>query len=660
MRNPFRRKALTGTPAILDALRDQGWSPYPLLGGGSRDRIVDAFNTAQSATYAWTYKRSPAVRTVIDIIVRNIGQLDLRLYEEVSESERQPRPEHPAALSLRYPSETVTQDQFIRGMLKDYLLYDNAYALLTPANGDQLTLSRMPAHLVEIRGASLFEPEGYRFHRRDGTFVDFQTGQVLHWRGENPDDPRVGVSRLETLRSVIAEDVALQQATVELANSGLTQPVYGFRPLESPPLSNPARAGLEEDLANRMRRVNRRPFILEEGTELRPFGVSPRDAQMIEIRRWAIERVAGLYGVPLGMVGLEKPSAESQEQFYADTLPPYCEDFAKMLNLRVLVRVYNWTDGCFEFNLDEKHMGNDRITSLVSASGRAVMTTNEARAKLNLPPIETGDDLVTPLNVLVGENPKPSPQVMPPQAPGGPPQDGSARDGDAPDTPNQQNARGLARVKAETVQPEPSHPVTMPLQLHPRRRADIERQHRYVDEASAELVRYYTRLARSLKSAKAGADWTRWDRELSADMLRLLHAIVEREGGIYAARLLSHDFDMRRVQNYLKAMSEGVAEAVNQVTRNDVEDVGVEEALNRATGPRLASVAAALGGRAAIFARYEAARQAPRADSRVKTWVADSERHAEFDGETVGLDEDFSAGFEPGTEPNCRCSVTVQ
>jgi hypothetical protein len=100
MRNPFRKKALTATPAVLDALGERGWSPYPLLGGGSRQRIQDAYNTAQSANYAWIYTNSPAVRTVVDVIVRNIGQLDLRLYEEISESEREARPEHPAVSAL--------------------------------------------------------------------------------------------------------------------------------------------------------------------------------------------------------------------------------------------------------------------------------------------------------------------------------------------------------------------------------------------------------------------------------------------------------------------------------------------------------------------------------------------------------------------------------
>lgn len=335
---PFRKKALTATPAVLDGLRS-GWQPYQLLGGGSRQRIQEAFNKAQSESYAWVYMNSPAVRTVVDTIVRNVGQLELRLFEEIDEKERQARPDHPAALSLRYPNEETSRASFIRALFKDFLLFDNAYALLEPASGQQLSLNRMPAHMVEVLGSSMFRAEGYRFHRADGSWVEFQPEQVAHWHGENPSDPRVGVSRLDTLRSVIAEDAALQQATVELANSGLTEPTWVFRPLEAPEWSNQARSGFEEDLRNRLTRRNKAPVVLEEGMEMRSFGVSPKDAEMMAVRRWAIEQVAREFGVPLGMVGLSEDVEAARSQFYADTLPPYCEDFTGFLDQRVLVRV---------------------------------------------------------------------------------------------------------------------------------------------------------------------------------------------------------------------------------------------------------------------------------------------------------------------------------
>jgi len=632
---PFKQKALTGSPAVVDALSSRQVAPFPLLGGGNRQRIQDAYNTAKSANYAWIYTNSPAVRTVVDVLVRNIGQLDLRLYEEISEDERHPDPTHPAALSLRYPNEETPADAFIRSLIKDFLIFDDAYAVISPASGGQINLNWVPAHMVEVRGSSLFRAEGYRVWRIDGTWLDFPPDQMLHWHGENPLDPRTGLSRLDTLRAVIAEDAALQQATVELANAGLTEPAWVFRPLEAPQWSNEARRGFEEDLTNRMRRRNKTPVVLEEGMELRSFGVNPKDAEMMAVRRWAIERVAAVYGVPLGMVGLADNLAEAQTQFYSDTLPPYCEEFTKMLNQRILVRVYDWTDGCFEFNLDEKLMGDERLKTLVAASGRPVMTTDEARAKLNLPPIGGGDELVTPMNVIVGDNPKPSPQVMGPQDPNGPPQDGSGRQSDTPAVPPK------ALTKAT---------------FHPAQQADLGRQLQNIDRSKSVVVKHYNRLQRGLM-AKAQTDWEVWDKRFSDNINELMQEIVRTEGSIYAFKL-GGQFDMNRVRNYLAATADGFAKALNDTIRSEIAEFGVKDAL-ALRDRHIESFGAALGAKATMWAREEAAKQSPEPESRVKTWVPDTQRHAEFGGMTVPLGSRWPAGFAPGTAPGCRCTMTI-
>jgi HK97 family phage portal protein len=658
---PFPKKALTGAPAVLDALRDQGWAPFPLLGGGSRQRIQDAYNTAQSAGYAWIYTNSPAVRTVVDTIVRNVGQLDLRLYEEVDETERQPKPDHPAALSLRYPNEDTAADSFIRSLFTDYLTFDNAYALILPASGRQLTFEHLPAGSIEIRGSSLFRAEGYRYWRRDGTWIDFQPAQILHWKGENPHDPRIGLSLLDTLRDVIAEDSALRQATVELAQAGLQEPAWVFRPLEAPEWSNEARKGFEEDLTNRLRRRNKMPVVLEEGMEMRSFGVSPKDAEMMSVRRWAIERVASLYGVPLGMVGLDDNLEQAQKQFYADCLPPYCEEFTKFLNQRILVRVYNWTDGCFEFNLDEKHMGDDRLAALVSATGRPVLLTNEARAKLNQPPVPGGDELVTPMNVTVGDNPKPSVDIMPIQDPNKPPQDGSYRE--QPKMLPQRNGKGhelerQALAKAVDDPTAQSHEdfVQIP-QIHPGFKRDLEIQHQAVDLAKATIERHFNRLERSMRQKAGEADWDRWDRDLASDISKTVRAIVGEEGTRYAFKLTG-EFDMAKVKNYLRAMAEGAAEAINDTIRQEIDDLGFEDAMAKRS-QHVASAGAGLGAGATRWAREEAARQSPGTEHRVKTWIPNTQRHAEFAGDTVPLGDDWPAGFAPGSAPGCGCTVAI-
>jgi hypothetical protein len=407
-------------------------------------------------------------------------------------------------------------------------------------------------------------------------------------------------------------------------------------------MSNEAEEGLSEHLTNRVHGRNKRVIVTQEGTELRSFGVTPKDAQMMEVRRWAIEQVAREYGVPLGMVGLSDNLAEAQSQFYADTLPPYCEEFTKMLNHRVLVRVYNWTKGCFEFNLDEKHMGDDRLAALVSATGRPVMLTDEARARLNLPPVDGGDELVTPMNVIVGE--KPSVDVMPIQDPNGPPQDGSYRE---------QPPKAL--TKAEDYTPLP--------RLHPGRKGDLDRQQRNIDLAKGTIERHYNRLERSLgakarKSIKASeSDWQRWDKEFATDMVGTVEQIVEKEGDIYAFKFAG-EFDMRKVQNYIHAMAEGAAEAINATIRGEIDDLGLKDALAK-RAQHVASAGVGLGAGATRWAREEAARQSPDAAHRVKTWVADTNRHAEFDGDTVPIGSDWPAGFAPGTAPGCACTQSI-
>lgn len=682
MRNPFRKKALSGSPGVIDAL-GQGWAPWPLIGGGSRQRILDIYNRAQSANYAWMYANSPAVRTVIDVIVRNVGQLDLRLYEEVSESQRDPKPDHPAALSLRYPNETTPADKFVRELFKDFLIHDNAYSALAEAPGNQITFARLPAFMVEVQGSNLWQTENYRVWPQGawnsagqwgggGTWRDFTPGEVLHWHGENPLDPRIGLSLLDTIRDVIAEDAALQQATVELAQNGLQEPVWFFRPVDAPEWSTAARKATEEDLANRLRSRNKTPIIPGDGMEARSFGMSPRDAQMYEIRRWAIERVASIFGVPLGMVGLETDVAAARQEFLTDCLPPYCEAFTKMLNQRILVQAYGWTDGCFEFNLDEKSINADeRLKTLTSAAGVPIMLRNEARAKVNLPPVEGGDEPATPVNVVLGGDPeaqlvarasaaapKPGSEVMPIQDPNKPAQDGSYRQ-DQGQTPVPSGNGGKALELSQGTSQTPDLTGERLPQFHPRRKADIERQRRHIDAFQGVVQKHFNRLERSLRAKAAQTDWNRWDREFSDDINRELKRIVQSEGDVYAMKLAStENFNMAEVQHYLQAMAEGAATAINDTIRSEIESLGLDSALNLAS-QHVSSAGTSLGARATIWAREEAARQSGTFQRRVKTWVADTDRHAEFDGDTVALGEDWPAGFAPGSPPGCACTAVI-
>ena len=87
---------------------------------------------------------------------------------------------------------------------------------------------------MTVLGSAFYAVDTYRVFRTDGSWIDVPPDDMIHWRGQTASDPRVGVSRLETLREVLVEEAVTQSANVELARSGLKQPGYIKRPLEAP------------------------------------------------------------------------------------------------------------------------------------------------------------------------------------------------------------------------------------------------------------------------------------------------------------------------------------------------------------------------------------------------------------------------------------------
>lgn len=637
MRNPFK-KSLAASPSVVEAV-SEGRANMIVALGGTNQQIRAAWLRGQQASYGWMYSNTPAVRTVVDYIARNVAQLGLKLYERVSDEERVRDEDHPAALTMASPGNRTTGDQFIFRFVADYLVYHNAYALKLRQQGKRpLTLIRVPPERVAVSGGA-FTPEVYRVFRTDGTFFDVLPDDMIHWRGYNPSDPLLGLSPLETLRSTITEDQVSQATTVELMKNGL-KGGHIERPLEAPDWSEEARGRFQEGWRNQRASSPRLDPVLEEGMKWVPTAITPKDAELLAGRRFTVEEIARVYGLPLEVVGLIESGgdlAEARKQVYTDVLPPITDTLAGQLDQDLLVVEYGAPDYYFEFDLNEKLRGDPvaRFQAITSAVGAPWLTRNEARALENRPSIEGGDDIITPLNVLVGENPKPAPNVMPVQDPNGPPQDGSYRE------------QPKALLKAAS-------------RLIAHRTADLERQRDYISEATSLMERYYRRQEKLTRSkGRTRLDSARFDELLAGEIHDLAVSIVEREGGIYTIRLGGQAFDASVVQNYLKAMADGAAEAINAVSERDAREIGVSEALKRGRTTRAPVAAASIGARATSFARVEAAKQSPQYELRQKTWVADTERHADMDGETVPIDGGFSIGFGPGSAPNCRCSLSI-
>jgi HK97 family phage portal protein len=630
----LREKALSVSPAIIE--HADRFSPVPLIATppGAAGAIRDAFVEVQTGAYGWIYARQPSVRAVIDYIARNASQLGLHLYQRLEADNRQSADDHPAAQTMRRPNAHTGMRRFIFDVVVQLLCYDNAYALKFRQDDGTRLLMPIPSDMVGLVGSEHYTVREYRIYRPDGTFFDTPAENMIHWRGTDPSDPRQGVSKLETMRLLLAEDRAAQESSIQLYKAGMTKPGYIWRQLDAPELEVEDEERILEDWMKALKDPSTKPPMLHEGMEFRDFGLSPREAEMLDGRRFTREEVAAQYG----MIACPPTTMEGRQLIFHDVIHPLVKLYSEVLDVQLVEAEYLRDDLYFEFAVDQM-MESERIKGLVSGSGRPVLLTDEARAALDLPPVEGGDELVTPANVIVGSNPLPSQGVMPIQDPNKPSQDGDFRQEALP-------------------------PKTKQLEITtlPRFQADRRRQKRNIDVFDPVLAQHFARQQQALKSKSNGhvkglANAARWNLELAKNLLRALRLVVDREGGVYVARLGGDDFDLGQTDNYLQKMAEDVAAGINDATEKNIAEMGVEDAFARAE-QRTASAAASLGTQSTFLGRKFAGEQGPNPEARRMIWRANTDRHQHLEGKAVSLDGDWN-GIYPGSEPGCECSCDV-
>ncbi|MFD6070621.1 phage portal protein [Amycolatopsis lurida] len=406
--------AFVVSQGILESVHQYQTATIPVGGAVS---LADGL----AQDYATIWKTQPQVRTVVSFLARNIGQLGLHLYRRQSEVDRTRLTDHPIATLLSRPNSFTTRYRLIEALVSDLAIYDNA--ILAKVNG--VGLVRLDPRFVTPISSSQFAVETYRYRGTTG-HRDIPASQVVHFRGYNPVDIRWGCSPMETLRRILSEEFEAARYREQLWRNGARLAGYLKRPLDAPDWGDNARERFrrswQEQYTGSGARAGGTP-ILEDGMEWVSASVTPEAAQYIEARKLTREEVASAYHIPLPMVGILDHATYSniQEQhrnLYQDTLGPWLTMITEELGLQLLPDFPDHQDLYLEFNLAEKLRGSfeEQAAQLQTSVGAPWMTRNEARSRVNLPQVEGGDELVTPLNVLTGGQASPTDSAPEPKA----------------------------------------------------------------------------------------------------------------------------------------------------------------------------------------------------------------------------------------------------
>jgi HK97 family phage portal protein len=651
------------------------WPAYfqPWAGG-----MVNLIGRIQ--TYAAIYQSQPNVRKCVDLISRDVSNVPIRLGDEDDTENFTPRFDHPAWQTLRKPNPWTTRQRFFGAVMGDLGTYDNSYAL--KVHTAPISLVRVPPQYVQPMGG--LWPSGYRITFPTGKVVDVPASELIHYRGfYNPVSTLTGLSPIETLRRMLAEEDSAAGYRAGLWAQGARMAGIIERPSGVPEWGEETRekfrAQFESMFSGEM--GSGRTAILEEGMQWKPMQFNAVEAQYVESRQLNLEECVRAYHIPLSQAQIKAASKsnidDEHTQYYQDTLGPWFELIAAETVLQFINVEWPADDRlALRFNIDIKLRGSfaTEAAALSTAVGAPWQTRNEGRARRGLPPIDGGDALVVPLNVLEGGQPSPRTTLAPQDNPPA---------GVAPPIP------GAAQLEAgeKTVLGAGSYPRQVDL-VYPR----IRRRHaqKYEQVMSGYFQRQRKAITSLLGSSKhlkhaAPADIRdslldeRWNTELGND----LYALNVATATTFAARVAKTagaDFDADRMHAWLRRNADISARAINQKTADDVSDAladptlgpddtatAIRHIFNVAVGSRAAQIGRTKVGTAANFGAHEAARQSGYGQ---KTWTVNSEKprdsHAEIDGETVSLDDTFSNGMQYPCDPaggaddvaGCTCTLT--
>lgn len=603
------------------------------------------------------------VRKVVGFVARNVASIPLHVYERVADNDRQRVADHPLAHAVANPRPGISGYRFWEAVISDGLLYDRWGVLKDFQPDGSVRLVHVPSWRLRlivdewrIVTHALMWVGDNTGHVTDGGWIELDLDVLIYDHGYAPST--AGLSPIETLKDILDESTeAVDYRRSVWANGGHASR-YIKRPTEAK-WTKEQRARFIESM-RKFRRDGESAggtMLLEDGMDMHTVPAPASvDLQDLEGRKLSAQDTASAFYVAPELVGAREGTYSNVDAFrqmtYRDSLGPYITAWEQAINVGLTPDVAGDRDLYVEALVESKLRGSfiEQAQIMQSATGAPYLTRNEARAMQNRPPIEGGDELIVPLNVVAG---------------------GQA----SPQDSGSQNRRSGHVVAAD------GH-----VRVKSGRRPD---EHEQVAERT--VAAFLDRQSRSVRSSIGAGDpewWDeqRWNREL-ADVVAAIYLLTATEAGRRTLDGLGIDADEYsepRTEAFLRASAERSARLINDTTRDSVQAAldGIDHADPDAPSPAEAAgqaldtesskagqVAATVVTFAAAFGATEAARQ--RAPTATKTWQVNSGNprasHAAMHGETVALDDNFSNGLPwpasidgpPEETAGCQCSLVV-
>lgn len=615
--------------------------------------IVDGFSPRT------LYATQANLHAVVSFLADSVAQLPLKVYRRDGETRRVRDRDSVAAKLLWRPNSDQTSYELINSLVTEILLMGQGTWWLLPdadsESGYQLRI--IPKEWIEKEESRTnYAPSTLIVSADDRTKVIIPSDDYVMFRLYSPGNPGGYQSPISALKQTLSEQIQADKFRTEVWRSSGRFNAYITRPANVEPWDEETRKRFVTAFRNSWGRggenAGKMP-LLEDGMEIKPYQFNAQQAQYAETKQLSREDVAAAYHINPSLIWHTQSQTyasakDNARALYSDCLGPMLQMLQQRINAFLLPKLGADPGTYVEFDLTEKLKGSfeERASILQSSVGGPWLTRNEARADNNLPPIDGGDELIVPLNVVAGGQASPQDTHM------------------------------------ETFSNEPKVKMIAKSSKRIKSMSSAEEDEMMADVLSAFFKRQEKSVLPKI-GAKSARWWDqhRWDMELADDLEPVIDKVAD-DHGEEVADAMGAKWNKEQTRNYLRMLAEGRAAAINEGTykklQESLEDDDEEETPARVFEKREGNEANLLGRSLALTvagwaATHEAPQQAEQQGIRKsvqKMWVTgDNPRpeHAMMDGETVPVWETFSNGLnwpgdddgDPDETCGCNCSTEI-
>jgi HK97 family phage portal protein len=390
--------------------------------------------------------RLAAVYASVRILAETMASLPFVIYRQRADGGKDKVTDHWLYRLLAKRPNRYQNPYEWREMLQGHLaLRGNAYNRIV-ANSRGEILELVPIHPDRIK-MELTPAGDYRYRVTDrlGAETIVPRGEIWHLRGLSSDG-LMGMSPIDLARESLGMALAAQDYGARFfANDA--KPTGGWIEFPGSFKDSEAKKVFRDSYQAAQSGANRgKVLVLENGMKFHEVGVTNKDAQFLELRKFQITDIARLFRVPPHMIAdLDRATFSNIEQqsleFVMHTMTPWAERWEASIESELLL---DGDDLEVEFDFANLMRGDAASRSSYYQSGiqNGWLTRNEARIAENLNPLEGLDEPLRPLNMVEEgqEQPDPAKAATP-----------ADRKTDVQDDPESEAASQRLRVVVERV-----------------------------------------------------------------------------------------------------------------------------------------------------------------------------------------------------------------